>query len=196
LFYGLQAEAESNRLLDALREELGDASRTKLPADEDDLIRVANERGARVLAAFAAALHGLLELPTVAAAQTQLAAAVAQERARLLDRNVRVLSATCQDAFECAEAQLESERTCTLCLSRLSRAYYHSRARAAARDCFERQRRAQKVTGALREKVIQHWIDTTLEAKTNARFAQLLQLAVAVVAGLLGVIGWLLWKRN
>jgi hypothetical protein len=109
----------------------------------------------------------------------------------MLERNVRVLKALCHSVFRCAEKKLITERTCTFCLSRLVTSYYRSQARAAALSCFNTVENSDHpaVSENLKQKMIDSWFETELQARTNTQSATVMQWLVGAIVLLLSVCG-------
>ena len=164
---GLQVTDTIKRLIEQYRRT---SLTILLPLEDDDLLKQSGPFEDRAKQSFDREHGQLTDIPAVHELfSTKLLPGLENERERLFERNMARVKELCQPVFDCAMRTLAYDRTCTLCLSRVLRMYYESRARSAAALslCQEEQHERVRFSARLKQRTIDHWIRTDLAAATH-----------------------------
>eukprot|EP01116_Phalansterium_solitarium_P017223 TRINITY_DN4181_c0_g1_i1.p2 TRINITY_DN4181_c0_g1~~TRINITY_DN4181_c0_g1_i1.p2 ORF type:complete len:835 (+),score=350.23 TRINITY_DN4181_c0_g1_i1:178-2682(+) len=171
--------AASERASEAFRSQLRDVR--PFPDEPDVLVNKFAALKEEAIKQYTEQLLAFKSSTSFLAQRSRLHTALDEAVKSALERNLRIVQVTCDDAFSCAQKQLVD-------VSYYTPFTFRKAAAAAAAECMAKDPEGRKLSSAFRSKVIDSWIEAELQADLSQLWLKLALTLLAVTIVSAGVL--------
>jgi len=165
---------------------------TPFPDEEPKLEAKSHALGTKLIASFEEGLQEFINHQIYQEVKNSLEKQLATIHQEMLERNVKVIKATCFSVFKCAK-KIVDDNSCTFCVSNFFPFAHRSTVGSAAHECFLKDPKANTISKSLKEKVIDDWYEVDLAADRSRVTSNITFLLASLI--LIAVSGGSIWFK-